>query len=148
MNLPPRSLRALTAHVVAYRFQLENERIANMDRLSEKVSRASGVVGRLTKKFEIKLDELIAREGPVDQRLERTFAMANGHVDDHLRGLDQLEGQLALISNAPLDGSAPSSSASAVPQNVLAGVGDMNSPKAAPEPFVSVRGPPGYNESV
>lgn len=100
-------IRGLTCHIIAYRFELENERI-KMDRLSEKVSRASGVVGRLTKKFEVKLDELIARENPVDQRIERTFAAAHGVVDDHLRGLDQLEGQLALISNAPLDGSEKS----------------------------------------
>jgi hypothetical protein len=99
-----KAIQGLTARTIARRFGLENERMA-MDRLSEKVSRASGVVGRLTKKFEVKLDELIARENPVDQRIERTFAAAHGRVDEHLQGLDSLERQLALISNDPLDGS-------------------------------------------
>jgi hypothetical protein len=105
---PPRSLRALTAHVVAYRFQLENERMRAMDRLTEKLLKAGGVVGRLTAKLEAKADAVIARETVLDQKTEHAFDAHHAMLDDAGKALEAFEAKLALVSNDPLESSGRS----------------------------------------
>src|SRR6266705_3669552 len=70
-------IRRITAHVVGYRFQLENERHErkrDMSRLTEKLELARGVVGRVSATIEAKADEVIAREEVIARRIQEAFA--------------------------------------------------------------------------
>ncbi len=78
-----RAIAGLTARTVARRFTLENERMGKMDRLSEKMAKAAGVVGRISSKIE-------------------------SILDDAEKGLDAVERKLALLSNDPLQASGSS----------------------------------------
>ncbi len=91
-------IRRITAHVIAYRFQLENER-RNMSRLTEKLERARGVVGRVSATIEAKADEVIAREEVIARRTQEAFAGHDEHLNDAMAGLDALERELGQISN-------------------------------------------------
>jgi hypothetical protein len=103
------ALRARTAHIIAYRFQLQNERHRNMSRLSEKLKMASGVVGRQTARIEAKADAIIAREPELEKQTDNAFALHDALLNDAARGLDALERELALVSNDPLGSSGESS---------------------------------------
>lgn len=98
-------IRTLTAHIIAYRFRLENERLARMSRLRDKLELASGVVARVSAKIEAKADEVIAREAVIDGRTEEAFAPHYAHLDDAMAGLDELERELGQMTNDPLKGS-------------------------------------------
>ena len=100
--------RITEAHLIAARFNRENERMAQMDRLTEKLNRAAGVVGRVTAKLEERADFVIAREDAIDKRGERLFSAKHAILDDADKGLDGIEAKLALLSNDPLDGSGRS----------------------------------------
>jgi hypothetical protein len=95
-----KAIQGITARTIARRFGLENKRMAKMDRLTEKLTKASGVVARLTRKMETKADELIARESLIDKRTERAFAPHHAMLDTHLKDLDRLEDGLKLVENA------------------------------------------------
>lgn len=79
-----------------------------MDRLSEKLSRAAGVVGRVTAKLEERADLVIAREDEIDKRGERLFSAKHAVLDSADAGLDTIESKLALLSNDPLESSGSS----------------------------------------
>src|SRR5258708_28485309 len=77
----PRAITSLTARTVARRFTLENERMGKMDRLSEKMAKAAGVVGRISSKIEARADSLIAREGALEQRTDQVFTPHESILD-------------------------------------------------------------------
>src|SRR4051812_48329990 len=79
-----------------------------MDRLSEKLTRAAGVAGRISSKIEARADTLIAREGDLEKRTEQVFSPHEGILADAEKGLDAVERQLALLSNDPLASSGGS----------------------------------------
>src|SRR6266403_2815734 len=103
-----RAIAGLTARPVARRFTLENERMSKMDRLSEKMAKAAGVVGRISSKIEARADSLIARESALEQRTEQVFTPHESILDDAEKGLDAVERKLALLSNDPLQASGSS----------------------------------------
>jgi hypothetical protein len=76
-----------------------------MDRLSEKLSRAGGVVQRQTERIEARADRLIAREAEIEARTDRSFDAHDTMLNDAERGLDGLDRKLALVSNDPLQAS-------------------------------------------
>jgi hypothetical protein len=92
-------LASLTRKLHAYRV-FRPERVSAMDRLSEKFAKAGGVVARVTKHFETRLDELIAREDPAKGRLDRAVDSRHKLIDQHLADLDGFEKQAALLENA------------------------------------------------
>jgi len=115
-------IRRITAHIVAYRFALENERHRNMSRLSEKLERARGVVGRVSATIEAKADEVIAREEVIARRTQEAFAGHDEHLNDAMAGLDALERELGQISNAiPLNASGASPAATGAIVNRVVG---------------------------
>src|SRR6266403_757681 len=61
-----------------------------MDRLSEKLAKAAGVVARQTTRIESKADALIAREAELEARTDKSFDPHNSILDDAERGLDGL----------------------------------------------------------
>jgi len=100
-----------------------------MERLTEKLSRAAGVVGRATAKLEERADLLIAREESIDKRSARIFEANHAVLDGGDKGLDELESKLALLSNDPLESSGSS------PQGVQPASQSAGSP-ASTEPRV------------
>lgn len=101
-------IRRATAETVARRFTLENERMGKMDRLTEKLNKAAGVVGRATARLEERADLLIAREEAIEHRSERIFGAHHAVLDQGDAGMDTLESKLALLSNDPLESSGES----------------------------------------
>lgn len=80
-----------------------------MNRLAEKLAKASGVAGRISTKIEARADSLIAREGELEQRTEQVFSPHEGILADAEKGLDEVEASLRLMSNgAPLELSSDS----------------------------------------
>lgn len=79
-----------------------------MDRLTEKLNRAAGVVGRVTARLEERADLVIAREDAIDQRGERLFNAKHAVLDSADAGLDKIERSMALLSNDPLEASGGS----------------------------------------
>jgi hypothetical protein len=79
-----------------------------MDRLKEKLTRASGVAKRVTESIEQQADALIAREEELASKAANAFKPHHALLDNNKRELDQLEDALKLVSNDPLaDGSSP-----------------------------------------
>ncbi len=79
-----------------------------MDRLTEKLKAASGVVLRATKKIEERADGLIAREGDIDQKAQKAFAPHEHILSTAESDLQKLEEALGQVTNAPLDHSTGS----------------------------------------
>ncbi len=79
-----------------------------MDRLTEKLKAASGVVLRATKKIEERADAMIAREGDLDQKTQRAFAPHESILSTAESDLQKLEEALGQVTNAPLDHSTGS----------------------------------------
>lgn len=79
-----------------------------MDRLTEKLNKVAGVVGRVTANLEERADFVIAREEAINGRTERIFSAKNLVLDDAEKGLDGIEAKLALVSNDPLPASGSS----------------------------------------
>ena len=115
-------IASLTRRLHAYRV-FRPERGYPMERITEKFARAGGVVKRVTTHIETKLDELIAREAPIKDRMERALEPHHAHLDADLKDLDAFERQISQIENAPLAESG----------------GDERLPPLDP---------PGYNKSV
>jgi len=93
----------------AYRFvRLLEQGEIGVDRLSEKLAKAGGVVARVHANIEAKADAVIAREEVLTKRTTEAFSPHHAMLDDAAKGLDALEAQLALVTNDPL----PSSGAS------------------------------------
>lgn len=70
-----------------------------MDRLTEKLKRASGVAARISTSMEGEADKLIAREDELAQRTQAAFAPHHAVLDSNKRSLDQLEDALKIVSN-------------------------------------------------
>lgn len=91
-----------------------------MDRLTEKLKAAGGVVARQTAKIEARADAIIAREPVLEAQTDRAFAPHEALLSEAEQGLDTLYQKLALVSNDPLGNSAsqqPGSAASTEPAN-------------------------------
>jgi hypothetical protein len=105
-NLAPDRITAaiadLTDRVVEFR------KVTAMDRLTEKLAMAGGVVGRITADLEQRADLVIAREEKITDRSKQIFSAKNGILDDAERGLDGIEAKMALLNNDPLPVSASS----------------------------------------
>lgn len=84
------------------------KRGTDMDRLSEKLAKAAGVVERQTQKIEARADALIAREGDIEKRTDAAFVPHETILGSAEQGLDALEARLRLLSNAPLESSGDS----------------------------------------
>ena len=82
-----------------------------MSALSDKLAAAGQIVGRQTKNIMARADALIAREADIESRTNAAFQPHEHMMDDAMKGLDDLERQLATLTNggAPLDGSSPGS---------------------------------------
>lgn len=76
-----------------------------VERLTEKLKRASGVAARATAAIEARADALIAREEAIGKRTHDVFRPHEHVLDTAERGLDDAEAALRLLSNDPLDGS-------------------------------------------
>jgi hypothetical protein len=77
-----------------------------MDRVTEKLKQASGVVARSNAGLEAEADKLIAREAAFEKRKREAFAPHHAVLDNRNREMDQLEDALQIVSNAdPLQSS-------------------------------------------
>jgi hypothetical protein len=112
------AISELTDRVIAYRV-LRGK--VDMDRLSEKLAQAAGVVGRATAKLEEKADLLIAREEEIDKRSEEVFSPHHAILDSAGKGLDAVESKLALLSNDPLESSGHSPEVEPAPSATFQG---------------------------
>ena len=74
-------------------------------RLAEKLKLAGGVVARQHVKIEQRAEQIIAREKVIEAKTDRAFAPHEAMLDDAMKGLDDLERQLAGLSNDPLQSS-------------------------------------------
>jgi hypothetical protein len=82
------------------------ERSNHMDRITEKLKRASGVAQRAALSIESEADKLIAREDQIAAKTKSAFAPHHAVLDGRNRELDQLETALQILSNVdPLAGS-------------------------------------------
>lgn len=81
-----------------------------MDRVTEKLKQASGVVARSNAGLEAEADRLIEREASFEERKKAAFAPHHALLDTRHREMDQLEDALKIVSNAdPLQDSSGSS---------------------------------------
>lgn len=71
-----------------------------MSRLGEKLAKAAGVAGRQTSKIEARADAIIARETVIEQRTDQVFAPHEALLTEAEKGLDDVERQLALVTNS------------------------------------------------
>ena|ERR1700679_2168434 len=71
-------------------------------RLAEKLKLAGGVVARQHAKIEKRAEDIIAREQVIARKTDQAFAPHELMLDDAMKGLDELERQLAGVSNNPL----------------------------------------------
>lgn len=90
-------LQRLTVRLYAYR--IGRGRI-EMDRVTEKLKQASGVVPRSNAGLEAEADRLIAREAEFEKRKQAAFAPHHAVLDGRNREMDQLEDALQIMSNA------------------------------------------------
>lgn len=93
------ALNGLTERVVAYRKFVRKQR---MSRLSDKLTKAAGVVQRQTAQIEARADALIEREAIIQKRTHEVFTPHESLLTEAEKGLDEVEKQLALLSNDPL----------------------------------------------
>jgi predicted transcriptional regulator len=86
-------------------------RLQEMSALSEKLAAAGKIVGRQTQNIIARADALIAREADIENKTNQAFQPHESMMDDAMKGLDDLERQLATLTNggAPLDASSPGS---------------------------------------
>lgn len=80
-----------------------------IDRLKDKLARASGVGGRVAAKIEAKADALLAREDELHAKTEQAFAGHEAIADHASTELDAIEDALNQLSNGgpPLEEPAP-----------------------------------------
>jgi hypothetical protein len=103
------AIAGLTERLHAYRFvRLIELGDISVDRLTEKLTKAGGVVARVHANIEARADAVIAREGELNDKAVKAFDPHNAMLDDAQKGLDALERQLALVSNDPLPSSGSS----------------------------------------
>lgn len=81
----------------------------SLDRLTEKLRRASGVAQRATQKIEERADALLARESVIEKRTHEVFQSHESVLGVAESGLDEAEAALRLLSNDPLQDSPRSS---------------------------------------
>jgi hypothetical protein len=111
-----RQLRAVRAEIYHY-----YQRSYYMDRITEKLKKASGVAQRAALKIESEADRLIAREDELASKTASAFAPHHAVLDSRNRELDQLETSLQILSNV----------------DPLAGSGDVGASASAPSPTVN-----------
>jgi hypothetical protein len=111
-----RQLKGLRAEIYDY-----YRRSYHMDRITEKLKRASGVAQRAALKIESEADRLIAREDELAAKTANAFAPHHAVLDGRNRELDQLETSLQILSNV----------------DPLAGSGDVGASASAPSPTVN-----------
>jgi hypothetical protein len=90
-----RQLEAVHDEITNFR-----ERSVALDRITEKLKRASGVAQRAALNIESEADKLIAREDELAKRTSGAFAPHNAVLDGRNRELDQLSDALQILSNA------------------------------------------------
>lgn len=71
-----------------------------MDRVTEKLKQAAGVVARSNASLEAEADRLIAREEEFEERKRAAFEPHHTLLDGRHRQMDQLEDSLKIVSNA------------------------------------------------
>jgi hypothetical protein len=102
------ALNKRTAHIIATRFHLENERRRNMSRLTEKLQLAGGVANRQSVKIEARADAIIAREAEIEKKTDQAFSPHEAILSEAETALDAVELELTLLSNnPPLEHSTP-----------------------------------------
>ncbi len=100
------ALPSWACEIRAYCDELKRERNARMDRVTEKLKQASGVVSRSNASLEAEADRLIAREQQFEERKRSAFQPHHALLDGRHREMDQLEDALKIVSNGdPLAGS-------------------------------------------
>jgi hypothetical protein len=105
-------IRRITAHVIAYRFTLENERHSRMSRLKEKLAAAAAVAPRQAAKIEARADAIIASESELEALTDDAFSVHEALLDEARKGVQDLKHELATMSNSPpLERSTPSPAA-------------------------------------
>lgn len=72
----------------------------DVDRVTEKLAQAAGVVPRSNASLEAEADRLIAREAEFEKRKAAAFAPHHALLDGRHRQMDQLEDSLKIVSNA------------------------------------------------
>ena len=103
------AIAGLTRRLHAYRVFNKGE--FEMDRVTEKLKQAAGVVARSNAGLESEADRLIAREASFEERKRAAFAPHHAVLDVRHREMDQLEDSLKIVSNAdPLESSSDGSS--------------------------------------
>ena len=103
------AIEGLTRRLHAYRaFVILKRGEPDMSRLSEKLAKAAGVAQRQTVKIEARADSLIAREADIEAKTDKAFSPHEAILTDAEKGLEAVERQLALLSNAPLESSGSS----------------------------------------
>lgn len=90
-------LQRLTGRLYVYRMARKK---IEMDRVTEKLKQASGVVARSNAGLETEADRLIAREAQFEERKKEAFAPHHAVLDTRHREMDQLEDSLKIVSNA------------------------------------------------
>lgn len=80
-----------------------------MSRLTDKLTKAAGVVARQTVKIEGRADSIIAREEVIERRTDEAFLPHEALLSEAEKGLDAVERALAVVSNGtPLEPSGAS----------------------------------------
>ena len=75
-----------------------------MSRFGDKMKLAAGAVKRVTDKAEARADAIIAKEESLVKRVDEVFTPHELIMGDTSRGLDEVEKELAVLSNgAPSD---------------------------------------------
>ena len=92
------ALEGLTDRVIATRCIIAGGYLV-VGRLDEKFKQAGGVLARIHAKAEAKADSVIAREAVLEQRIETAFAPHVAMLDETEKGLDDVERQLATVTN-------------------------------------------------
>lgn len=125
-------LQSLADRLIAFRLVKWLDKRAEMDRLAEKWAKAGGVVGRVEKQIEDKLDALIARETTIGKKTDDVFARTNAPIDDADKALDALDSKLNLLSNGGPDGPLPGSGDSQDAPKPPPAIQQPEAPKPAP----------------
>jgi hypothetical protein len=87
---------------------IERRREMSTQRIADKLKAAGQVTKRVTDNIEQRADALIAREADINKKTEAAFAPHDAILDEHHKGLDELENSLRLLSNDPLPPGASS----------------------------------------
>jgi hypothetical protein len=89
-----------------------------MSRFGDKMKLAAGAVKRVTDKAEARADAIIAKETDLVKRVDEVFTPHEQILGDTSKGLDEVEKELAVLTNgAPSDPLSESSNTSGQKKN-------------------------------